>query len=63
MKKANKPIFSPEIAGQLIDRGFPMVDKQRSFKDPSQWVYFFAPTPAMLKAFDEIATAHQKHSK
>lgn len=63
MSKTNKPIFSPEIAGQLIERGFELVDRQRNYKDPSQWVYYFAQTPALLKAFDEIASAHQAARK
>ena len=57
MQKTNKPIFSPEIAGQLIDRGFTLVDRQRNYKNPAQWVYYFEQTPALLKAFDEIASA------
>ena len=56
--KTNKPIFSAAVAGKLIDRGFPIVDCCRNYKDPTKWVYYFEVTPALLKAFDEIATAY-----
>ena len=56
--KTNKPIFSAAVAGKLIDRGFPIVDRCRNYKDPTKWVYYFEATPALLKAFDEIATAY-----
>lgn len=57
MKPKDKPIFSPNIAGELISRGFPLKHQRRDYNDPSKWVYFFEATPALLAAFDDILTA------
>lgn len=53
--KTNKPVFSAAVAGKLIDRGFPIVDRCRNYKDPTKWVYYFEVTPAL------IITGGQKH--
>ena len=50
----DKPIFSPDIAGELIERGFEIKNQRRDYDDPHKWVYFFKSTPEMLRAFDEI---------
>ena len=60
MKKRNdKVIFSPVIAGELIQMGFEMVNKRPDYNDPSKWVYFFKNTPALNEAYAKIVMGHK----
>jgi len=47
-------VFSPKVFGMLEDRGFHYVRKQRNFKEPDRWVYFFTITPEFSTAYKKI---------
>lgn len=59
----DKPIFSAEVAGELMERGFELVKKRRDYSNPARWVYFFRFTPELIQAFTEITTARKANRR
>lgn len=52
-------IFSPNIAGELIDAGFKLKDQRRDRKNPAHWVYFFENTDELRRCVYELT--HEDH--
>lgn len=50
----DKVIFSPTIAGALIDQGFEMVNMRPDYRDPHKKVYFFKHTPELEAAYIKL---------
>lgn len=49
-----KAVFNRKIAQELCHEGFKILDVQPNNNKPWLNVYYFAETPALLKAFDTI---------
>lgn len=57
LKSKKMPIFSMKLAGNLMQKGFPMLYTRRNKRFPDKVVYYFHDTPELHTAIEAYLSA------